>query len=317
MDPVLTLPSPPLALHRAADLHRPAAAAARGQLHRVRDGIYADAEEWAELTPWRRYLARVQAVAMTRPDAVFCLESASALLGLPVFGDPLTVHTLGGATATGRECGGVRVHAGCGDRRLVSAGGRTVTSLADTAVDLARHRHPAVGVATADAALRLDPTLSTDIMTAINEQRESSRGRRRARDPLREADAAAESPLESVSRCVIRWLGFAPPILQKVFRTDGVLDRGDFWWPESSVLGEADGDLKYDGSLGDPLRALRQRRDRDIRLSRHVRTVAHWSWTEATTFAPLRAILLGHGIPLVAGEDTASLLTLRRALAPR
>ncbi|MEV8272525.1 hypothetical protein [Microbacterium sp. NPDC077184] len=315
MEPVLALPSPPIALHRAADLHRPADGAARGRLHRVREGVYADAEEWAALPPWLRYLARVHAVAMTRPDAVFCLESASALLGLPVFADPVTVHTLGGTAATGRECGGVRVHAGCGDRRLVSAGGLSVTSIADTAVDLARHRHPAVGVATADAALRLDATLSTDILTAINEQRVSSRGRRRAREPLREADAAAESPLESVSRCVIRWLGFAAPILQKVFRTDDVLDRGDFWWPEASVLGEADGDLKYDGTFGDPLSALRSRRERDIRLSGHVRAVTHWGWTETTAVTPLRGILLGQGIPLVAGEDTATLLTLRRALA--
>src|SRR3546814_15194574 len=59
--------------------------AAAGRLALVRPGVYAPATAWRSLRAWDRYLARVPAVALTHPDAIFCLESAAALLGLPVF----------------------------------------------------------------------------------------------------------------------------------------------------------------------------------------------------------------------------------------
>ncbi|TQJ31733.1 hypothetical protein [Microbacterium sp. SLBN-146] len=318
MATIPTLARAPLALHHAAGLSHPVRGVARGELIRVREGIYADATEWSALRGWERYLARVHAVAMQRPDAVFCLESACALLGLPVFRDPTTVHVLGGPNSTARDVAGVRMHSGSGDRHLIELETVGVTSPADTAVDVARHRHPAVALAVADAALRTDPSLTAGLLAGVNELRVSSRGRDRARDPLSSADGSAESPLESVSRIAIRWLGFPAPELQKEFsRGPEADDRGDFWWPDWSLLGEADGDIKYDGSFGDPARALRARRERDIRLETHVRAVTHWGWLEATTFAPLRNRLLAHGLPLVSREDTAALLSMRRLLGPR
>ncbi len=308
----------PLPLHHAAELSHPVRGIARGELVRVREGIYADAAEWRALRGWERYLARVHAVAMQRPDAVFCLESACALLGLPVFHDPTIVHVLGGSSTTGREVAGVRTHSGSGDRRLLQIGAIGVTSPADTSVDVARHRHPAVAVAVADAALRSDPGLAAGLLAEANERRASSRGRNLAREPLRSADGSSESPLESVSRMTIRWLGFPDPELQKVFaRSSAPHDRGDFWWPDWSLLGEADGDVKYDGSFGDPVDALRARRERDIRLGAYARAVTHWGWLEATTFEPLRHLLLANGLPLVSREDTAALFSMRRALGPR
>jgi len=59
----------------------------RGRLVRVRHGVYAFALLWNALPPWERYSAKVPA-AMTYPDAVFALESAAALVGMPTFGDP-------------------------------------------------------------------------------------------------------------------------------------------------------------------------------------------------------------------------------------
>lgn len=318
MSTISTPARAPVALHPATGLSHPARGVARDDLVRVRDGIYADATEWSALRGWERYLARVHAVAIQRPDAVFCLESACALLGLPVFHDPVTVHVLGGRSSTAREVAGVRTHSGSGDRRLVEVGAIAVTSPADTSVDVARHRHPAIGLAVADAALRYDPGLTAGHLAELNELRMSSRGRDIARESLTSADGSAESPLESVSRITIKWLGFPTPELQKEFaRVSGTDDRGDFWWPDWSLLGEADGDVKYDGSLGDPVKALRSRRERDIRLGAHVRAVAHWGWLETTTFEPLRHRLLANGLPLVAREHTAALFSMRRTLGPR
>lgn len=315
----------PLALRQASvpllrieDTPHPERAVARGDIVKVRRGVYAPAEDWRSLAPWDRYLARVHAVALVNPYAVFCLESAAALLGLPVFGDPRTVHVIGSRSASARLVGGVRTHTASGDRVLDDVDGLFVASAADTAVDIARLRHPAVALSVADAALRADRTLHPGRLAAVNESRPSSRGRRLARWVLDRADGSAESPLESVDRAVIEWLGFPAPRLQVVFASPGgYADRPDFWWDEYSLMGEADGDIKYDGSLGDPLAALNARRDRDMRLRSHARAVVHWGWKESVRYGTLRDLLNGAGLPIVAPESTAPLLTLQRLLAPR
>ncbi|MGL1316135.1 hypothetical protein ACSTLB_00325, partial [Vibrio parahaemolyticus] len=61
-------------------------------LHRVRRAVYTPKHDWEALPEWDRYLLRVHAFALTRPDAVFPHESASALLGLPTFGHPRHIH---------------------------------------------------------------------------------------------------------------------------------------------------------------------------------------------------------------------------------
>ena len=248
-----TLRRSPIALSRPANLPHPERAVSRGDAVRVRRGVYADAAEWRALAPWDRYLAEVHAVAMTRPDAVFSHESAAVLSGLPVFGRPEFVHVLDEPYARARGSAGVRTHTTHGERRLMELGGLILTAPCETAVDIARSRHPAAALAVADAALRADPLLTVDTLRGCNESRISSRGRARAREPLAGADGAAESPLESVSRAAIGWLGFAKPMLQVSFPDgSGSEDRCDFWWPGVGVVGESDGDIKLDQAvLGD------------------------------------------------------------------
>ena len=285
----------------------------------IRRGVYASAPLWKALAPWDRYLARVHAAAMIYPDAVFCLESAAVLLGMPVFGDPVIVHMLMGPTATARQISGVRVHKSRPERTIHEISGLGVTSPADTAVDLARHRHNAVGLAAADAAVRSDPTLTRDALLALNESRSSARGRRIARWPLSRCTALAETALESISRAAIEWLGFPAPELQVVFRSGtGEADRSDCFWREASLAGEADGDIKYDGRFGDPRTILWKQRQRDTRLRRaHVREIAHWGWSDATGHEPLRDILTGAGLRPIGPEDSQQLASMKRLLAPR
>jgi hypothetical protein len=312
---VRSVPPSPVALFRSADTPHPERAMARGTLVRVHRGVYAPATQWNALAPWERYLARVHAVGMTHPAAVFCYESAAALLGMPLFGDPVTVHVLTTSAAASRLTSGVRTHVTADDRALVEAGGLAMTTLAETAVDLARQRHPAIGLAAADAALRLDPDLTGLMLSGVNEARTSSRGRRVARWPLSRANRLAETALESVSRAVVEWLGFPAPAIQVAFPTRAGTDRTDFFWREFSVAGESDGDLKYDGRFGDPRAVLRKQRDRDARLREHVRTVTHWGWHETTAVTPLRSILLGAGVPQIVPENSARLHSVKRLVA--
>lgn len=291
---------------------------ARGELLRVRHGIYAPRALWQELPPWDRYLARVHAVSLMHPEVVFSHESAAALTGGPVFGDPIIVHVMVDSSSASRLVAGVRTHRTTEDRGVVELGGIAITSWAETAVDIARSRHPAVALAVADAALRADPSLMVDSLTVLNESRSSSRGRNIARWSLSRANALAETALESISSAVIEWLGFPGPDLQVTFDTgNGQSDRSDFVWTDHRLAGEADGDLKYDGRFGDPRGVLRRQAERDHRLRGHVRNIAHWGWSEATSIAPLRSILHAAGVPTVCPENPAALFSLKRSVSSR
>ncbi|GAA5212637.1 hypothetical protein [Microbacterium kyungheense] len=320
--PLLTLPlqirPSPVMLLRSDDVPHPERAVARGDLVKVQRGVYAPFEAWHALAPWTRYLARVHATLLARPDALFSHESAAALLGGPVFGDPGTVHVLAPASGEAGQVSGIRTHTTRDDRGLILLGGVAVTSPAETAVDLARSRHPAIGLAVADAMLRLDPELSGAVMAEMNEKRSSRRGRDVARWSLRRATPLAESSIESVSRAVIEWLGFPAPELQVSFESaSGDVDRGDFVWERPALGGESDGDLKFDGRYGDSVSALRRQRARDARLREHLDAIAHWGWTDATTFVPLSSLLQGMGLPVIAPENVGALMAMRRQLASR
>ncbi|MFT3799539.1 hypothetical protein [Microbacterium sp.] len=308
----------PIVLWRTAEVPHPERGARRGDLTRVRRGVYARTADWRRLPPWEKYLVRVHAAALVFPDAVFSHESAAVLLGMPVLGDPVTVHVLVGPHSAARESTGIRSHRCRELPEVVTSRGIAVTSPAVTAVTLARHRHNAYGLAAADAALGMGKTLTREALIADNEARDSSRGRNLARWPLERADKRRESVLESISDAAIEWLGFPAPELQHVFvAEDGRIDRGDKWWKELSLLGEPDGELKYDGRFGDPAALLRDRHERDRRLLRgDVDSIAHWGWLDVARIWPLRALLLGHGLRQLYPEDTVQLRSLTRLLAP-
>ncbi|MFT4135784.1 hypothetical protein [Microbacterium sp.] len=311
------VPCPIMLVSRAQDAHA-ARAATRGEYVRVIRGVYAPRARWIELRPWERYLARVHAVALRDPDAVFCLASAAALRGLPVFLEPAEVHVLSRASSTSRAVSGVRTHVTAERRTIDEIDGMLVCGVADIVVDIARHRHNAIGLAVASAALRADADLSIAELRALNEDRCSARWRRHARWPLARATPVPESTLESVSLATIEWLGIEPPELQKWFRGPTHNDRSDFWWKATRTAGEADGDLKYDGTYGDATEALRERRARDARLhAQGAAATVHWSWSEAIGGDALQAVLAAGGVHPAFPRDVRQLHSLRAALAPR
>lgn len=311
--PAVARPSVPL-MH-ASQLTHVERLLARKQVVRVGRAVYAWSEDWRGLAPWQRYLCRVHAVALTHPDAIFCCESAAVLWGLPVFGDPGIVHILGGTEATSRVHHGIRTHTSRQRDDVVDLGGILVTGRATTVVDIARSRHHIIGFTLANAALRQDPTLSLDLLADSNENRPSTRGRRHARWVLANATALPETPLEAMSLAVLLWLGFEQPALQVEFPYSGGVDRVDFWWEGRRMVGESDGDLKYDGSLGiEPADAIRAEKERDRRLLRSADGIAHWGWRDVVLVSPLRAEVLRAGLRPVRAEDAASLAGIAKAL---
>lgn len=310
-------PSPIMLVSRAQDANAPRAVT-RGEFVRVVRGVYARRADWDALKPWERYLARVHAVAMRDPDAVFCLDSSAALRTLPVFGEPAEVHVIGQPHVASRASSGVRSHVTAEPRTIDEIDGMLVSGVADTVVDIARSRHNAIGLAVAGAALRANLELVAADLRALNEGRRSSRWRRHARWPLDRATPVPESPLENVSLATIEWLGIEPPELQRWFRGSTHRDRVDFWWQATRAAGEADGDIKYDGTNGDAREALRERRARDARLrAQGVASTAHWSWSEAVDGDALQALLAAAGVRPAFPRDIRQLHSLRAALAPR
>lgn len=301
----------------ARDLTHSTRSVRKGEVLPVNRGVYALRDEWTRMAPWEKYAARVRAHVMWHPDDVLCLESAAVMSGLPVVGGDHEIHVLDEHSATARRAVGVRVHTErTPERRVVERGGVRMTALADTCIDIARTRHEALALAVADATVRADPSLRPIDLVAMNENRTSSRGRRRARWSLHRANGVAESALESISRASIEWHGFPAPELQAwLGRNDDDGDRVDHWWPSESVAGEADGHLKYDGRFGDAATALRARERRDRRLrGAGVRAVVHWTWTDLVEPDALRALLGGAGLPIVATPDEGRLASLRRVL---
>ena len=282
----------------------------RGEVVRVLPGVYAESKSWQELPRWGRYLAQVHAVALKGPNTAFCGVSAAALRGVYLGRVDEPVHVfepLGSARLAGR----IRVHTGSQDRAFDELDGVLLTGIPDTIVDIARSVPPIEGLAYADALLRRTQLPNPDQLRAINESRRTSRGRRNARWALERATGAPESPLESLSLGVIELAGFELPELQVEFRLDGHADRADFFWPSHRLIGEADGQVKYDGTFVDPSTAIRQEKQRESRLRRQSSGLMRWGWSEIRDSDLLTRILVNAGVPRPRRRDAAMLATLR------
>jgi len=281
-------------------------------LHRVRPGVYAPAQAWADLTPWSRYLLRVHALHLIRPGGVFSHESAAALMGLPLFGHPRHLHLFDARRDRSLSYGDVRVHTSADPRRTQTVAGIHLTSVADTVIDLGRVLPPAFGLAVADAAMRRFG-VTEDRLRAVFEHRRDGRGRKRVSWLLDRASPVAESVGESLSRAVIEWCGFPSPVLQHEHRIEGRLYRSDFCWPHERVVGESDGWQKYDAN--DPAGsrdALREEKRREDALRRDGWRVARWDYAATLGVSGLRDALRLAGLSPVRTPDAAQLLAVAR-----
>ena len=133
----------------------------------------------------------------------------------------------------------------------------------------------------------------------------SQRAAARFRRILDFADARAESPGESMSRAVIRQLGFEDPELQVVIDTDAGRRYGDFGWRGGRIIGEFDGKAKYLDSVrisgDDAATVLWKEKRRQEAVERTGRLVARWGWEELQRPHLLEKILLAKGVPRSTG----------------
>jgi hypothetical protein len=261
-----------------------------GSLTRLLNGVYVATSDWDGWDSRRRHLAVMHAVVLLRERRlVFSHGSAAVAWGLPLLGDPpAEAHVVANRAGGGRSDDRMVRHCVDVPYETVEIGGLEVTSLARTVVDLARSESFVGGVMVADAALR---GIEVPELGKFQVGKESltlelpgrgARGIARARDVISFADGRSGSPIETWSRVSIARAGLAAPELQHVFRDSFGRMIVDFWWPEFGVVGEEDGNAKYEDPRYRGGRTLEQvlidekwREDRIRRLP-EVRGFARW-----------------------------------------
>jgi very-short-patch-repair endonuclease len=158
--------------------------------------------------------------------------------------------------------------------------GLELTSVPRTVLDVAREHGVDAGLVVADAALAAGRATPLQLELA-RKCMERWPGRRAAGSVAELACAEAESPLETLSRLRMMIAGLPEPRLQQVIldETGRFVARGDFYWDEYGVVGEADGNGKY----SDPSEIIRERRRQQI-LEALGLLVVRWEWRDIWEF---------------------------------
>jgi hypothetical protein len=174
-------------------------------------------------------------------------RSALLLHGLPVIGAPPARPQLTVPPRASGDLLGAELHrATLADDDVAVVGDFPVTAIARSLIDVARRHSLLHSVTALDAALHTHRVTAEELAAVLLRWWNWPRIRQ-AQRAVELADALSESPLESVSRLVLRWEGLAPPALQVTLLDPygAPVGRGDFYWDEFGVIAEADGRSKY------------------------------------------------------------------------
>jgi hypothetical protein len=250
------------------------------------------------------YLARIRAAMLSvSPRALASHESAAVLhpVALPTAGEPGVVSLVvpGGVNFDGP---GLRVRgSGVPSHDRVVVNGLRATSLARTAVDLARGRSLPAALIPLDSAARALVASSTGASgTALRRAVRRSQDRQRAlaeldlalepcfgwpgtravRAALLHADPAAESPAESRSRGWFLQAGLGPLDPGAPITCGARTYWADFCDPARRIIGEVDGWGKYGDSSAELRRALQGERSRQRDLESAGWRFVRWASTD-------------------------------------
>lgn len=280
-----------------------------GQLLRLAPGRFVDADAWRSASPGERHIARIKAVCeRIAPRLVVSHASAAALHGLPWRGEfPEIVDVLDPTRATTQTLALLRKRPAAdrdlrGADRMV-AGGRRLTSIVMTSVDIALAHPLRTSVPVIDAALRRGTT-EAELETEPR-GRGHPHGRARAEYAISLGDARSDSAGESIARVALDEVGAPPPELQREFRdAQGVIGRVDFWFPEQRAVLEFDGRIKYADPgmrrVGDTAAdVVVHEKRREDRLRRHpgIAAVGRVMARDCDDTAALRDVLRSIGVP--------------------
>lgn len=294
---------------------------------RLMRGSYVDAERWLACRPHERFHLMAAAKAVAAPEATFCGETALFLAGIGTFGTPSTVQlacgtrgssgpdVVGYRTPTGHPSRGEllrcvppavkrHLHAAGFARRDV--GGFGCVSAAEALAEVLNTDDLRRSLPAADTLAQWPDVLgvTADEVVALVRGRGRVMAARRVERAVALATGSSESVGESASRAVMLMNGFLPPLLQAEHWDGGVLvARSDFLWPSVGVIGEFDGLIKYDGSLGgqgarSAEQVFGQEKRREQQLMALGFRVVRWGWADLVEPWRLVRLLRSAGVPL-------------------
>lgn len=243
-------------------------------LVRVRRGVYADAALLRVADePAATALQVAAARLLSGVDLVATGDTAALVHGLPLLGPrPDRLHLAERKPVRPRHHGASTTLV---PEEVVLVRGVPVTSLARTAVDVARHRGCTAGVVIADAVLARD--VPRDVLEAVLLRSTRWPGARAARQAVAFADGRSESALESVGRVGFAEQGLPAPELQVVlWDDDGPFARVDHYWKKHRTVAEADGAVKYRTAAD-----LFEEKRREDRIRDLGEEVVRYTWDEA------------------------------------
>lgn len=257
-----------------------------GGARRVRRGAYAFGPELGEFEDAERHRELINAsIDGLADNAVLSHTSAAVLHGLPTWRSELRrVHVARDGGYGGRVGAVVHVHpAALPEWQVVEIGGRRVTSLARTVVDVGCMLPLFRSVPIGDAALAVG--LAREELAEVLAGCRRRHGAPRARRMVGMLDPRSESVGESCSRVTLVQIGLPTPELQfEVFDPYGhLVGRCDFYWRGHRTLGEYDGQVKY-GRLLEPGQhpgdVVAQEKVREDRLRDEGFQLVRWTWPD-------------------------------------
>lgn len=264
-----------------------------GDLERIRRGSYAIPERLDH--PSRHRRLAVATAPLLAEGSVLSHATAAVVHELPISEERLgRVWVTRPGSGHGRR--GPVVHlrrSPLAASDVVEVDGLMVTSMARTAIDLAREWPFEWGVVVCDAVMARGVT--RDELAEVVERLRRWPGGRRAWSAVRFADPSSGSPAESLSRVQIERLGFPTPSTQFRVVLDGsVVATTDFGWEDFGLVGECDGRIKYGELLrpGEtPADAVMREKRREEKIRQAGFWIVRWGWREVNDPLELGRIL--------------------------
>lgn len=255
----------------------------RRELIRIAKSAFVQAFEWESATVRERFRRRSIAFGLcVADDAHLTGPAAALLLGLPLVSEPvgLPVAVRPGDPHTGHDrspYGRIRhghlpvVH------QTRSSRVRTVGA-AYCAIDIARHLGPLDGLVIADAVLR--GGLDRAVLTELIRDMQAYPGISTAHWVAEKADARSESALETLGRHAFVSARLPAPLSNVWVPAGGQWFRADHLLPDTGVVLEADGAVKYnDRPDADTIVTSEKERERQLRRAGY--GVVRHNWADA------------------------------------
>lgn len=273
----------------------------RGEWTDLERGIYVEGHALSTADPWTEHALRVAArVIAVGGSHRASRRSASLVLGLPLLGSAPVPPELVRAprSPTDRSSSPSIKVATLPEQDVVRWRDVDCTAPARLVCDLARTHGQVEALMVADAALRAG--LPREALLAAADRCARWVGATAVPEVVDAANARTDSPLESLTRWVLRRLGLPAPLSQvDVLHRGRFLGRVDFAWPELGVVLEADGMSKYSDG------ALKKEKQRELGLRRAGVEVLRSTWDDAWHRPELLRTLWQQHVALAAASSSA------------